>query len=357
LQKRPSLLRDFFSKFEVFLAVNRKTVIVNRRTFFTVIFFLVCLWTANAQDPEFSQFYANPLYLNPALTGATACPRLAGTYRNQWPGLGNSYNTYSFSYDQGVGFLHGGLGLLVIADRAGGGSLNTTTIGLSYAYKFNITERLNASLAIRGSYYQRRIVWENFIFEDQIDPRSGEVVRPTSEPQPGNSTIKAVDFSAGMFLDYDGLVYGGFAVDHLTQPRNGFYIDNDSRLQMKYTAHAGSVINLKQGYAYDDDREFSISPNILYQQQGSFHQLNLGAYLTFDPLVCGLWFRHNFENPDAVIILVGVHYKNLRVGYSYDLNVSNLFSVSGGAHEVSASWQLPCYERKRKIRAIKCPRF
>jgi type IX secretion system PorP/SprF family membrane protein len=310
-----------------------------------------------AQDPEFSQFYANPLYLNPALTGAAVCPRLTGNYRNQWPGLGKAFNTYSFSYDQYVGIFHGGLGLLMTADRAGGGNLNTTTIGLSYAYKFNITEKLNASMAIRGSYYQRRLVWENFVFEDMIDPRTGEVIRPTSEKQPDYPRISAVDFSAGIFLDYDGLIYGGFAADHLTQPRNGFYNDNTSKLYIKYTAHVGSVINLKQGPASDEEREFSISPNILYQQQNNFHQLNLGAYLTFDPLVVGLWFRHNFENADALIAMVGIHYKGLRVGYSYDLNVSRLFSVSGGAHEVSASWQFPCIERKRRIKAIKCPSF
>jgi len=329
---------------------------VKRRSCFIAVFLLSILGTAFAQDPEFSQFYANPLYLNPALTGATVCPRITGNYRNQWPGIGNAYNTYSFSYDMYVGILHGGLGLLVTADRAGKGSLNTTTIGLSYAYKFNITEKLDASLAVRGSYYQRRLVWENFVFEDQIGPR-GEIIGPTSEKPPDNPSVATVDFSAGMFLDYNGMVYGGFAVDHLTQPKNGFYNDNTSYLYLKYTAHAGTVINLKKGLNSDEDKEFSISPNVLYQQQGGFHQLNIGTYLTIDPLVCGLWFRHNFENPDALVVMAGIHYKNLRVGYSYDLSVSRLFSVSGGAHEVSASWQFPCIERKRKIRAIKCPRF
>ena len=347
----------FFPIFAVIASFMQKTGFVKFKASITIFLILASVHAAFAQDPEFSQFYANPLYLNPALTGSTVCPRVMGNYRNQWPGLGKAYSTYSFSYDQYFGVLHGGLGLLVMADRAGGGSLNTTTIGLSYAYMFRITEKLNASLSVRGSYYQRRIVWENFIFGDQIDPRSGEVIRPTNEKAPDYSSIIAPDFSAGMFLDYNGLVYGGVAVDHLTQPKNGFYADNTSRLNMKVTAHAGSVINLKQGYGGDEEKEFSISPNILYQQQGSFHQLNLGAYLTFDPLVVGLWYRHNFENADAVIILAGIHYKNLRVGYSYDLNVSRLFSVSGGAHKVSASWQFPCFERKRKIRAIKCPRF
>src|SRR6185295_17434324 len=53
-----------------------------------------------AQDPEFTQFYANPLYLNPAFAGTARCPRICLNYRNQWPGISGTYVTYSASYDQ-----------------------------------------------------------------------------------------------------------------------------------------------------------------------------------------------------------------------------------------------------------------
>ncbi len=328
-----------------------------RRSPVTVLFLITfILGKSFAQDPEFSQFYANPLYLNPAMTGITICPRAVGNYRNQWPGIGKAFNTYSFSYDQYVDALHGGLGLLVTADRAGGGNLNTTTISLMYAYKFNLTSHLQASGAVKAGYYQRRLVWENLRFEDMIDPQNGFTL-PTAEKQPDNLSVGVPDFSAGVFLGYDDLVYGGIAVDHLSQPKIGFYNDNSTILPMKFTVHAGSVISLRTNGSADEDREFSISPNILYQQQFQFHQLNVGLYLTIDPFVGGLWFRHNFENPDAIIPMIGVHYKNLRVGYSYDYTVSKLKSVSGGAHEVSASWQFPCIEKRRHVRAIKCPRF
>ena len=42
---------------------------------------------AQAQDPTFTQFYANPVYLNPALAGSHGCPRLSSNYRNEWPQL------------------------------------------------------------------------------------------------------------------------------------------------------------------------------------------------------------------------------------------------------------------------------
>ena len=55
-----------------------------------------------AQDPEFTQFYANQLYLNPAFAGSARCPRLCLNYRNQWPALTGTFITYSASYDQQI---------------------------------------------------------------------------------------------------------------------------------------------------------------------------------------------------------------------------------------------------------------
>ncbi len=308
-----------------------------------------------AQDPEFSQFYANPLYLNPALAGATGCPKVNGSYRNQWPAIGKAFITYSLSYDQYVKFLHGGIGLRLLADRAGNGNLNTTEISLMYAYKFNITDHLQASGALEVGWYQRRLVWDNLKFEDMIDPVNGFVL-PTSEKRPDNEIVSAPDFSTGIFLAYDDLIYGGIAVDHMTQPKVGFYADNATQLDIKYTVHAGANISLHKNGA-SEEREFSLSPNVLYQQQFKFHQLNVGLYLTVDPFIGGVWFRHNFENPDAIIPMLGLNYKGFRVGYSYDYSVSRLKGASGGAHEVSASYQFPCIEKRRHIRAIKCPRF
>jgi type IX secretion system PorP/SprF family membrane protein len=327
----------------------------NRPFIITVITLFAFMQLTYSQDPEFSQFYANPLYLNPALAVAPVCPRLIGNFRDQWPTIGGAFVTYSASYDQYVDFLHGGIGLLFTADRTGGGNLNTTALSLMYAYKFNISEHLYASTALQVGYFQRRLVWENLTFEDMIDPQNGFVL-PTSEKQPDNLTVAAPDFSAGVFLGYDNIVYGGIAVDHLSQPKIGFYADNTSKLDMKITAHVGSVINLK-GNGSSEDKEFSISPNVLYQQQFKFHQLNLGLYLTYDFLLTGLWFRYSFENADAIIPMVGIHYKNLQIGFSYDATISNLKSATGGAYEASLSWQFPCIEKRRTIKAIKCPRF
>ena len=49
-----------------------------------------------AQDPEFTQFYANKLYLNPAFAGSHNCPRIVMNYRNQWPAITGNFVTTAF---------------------------------------------------------------------------------------------------------------------------------------------------------------------------------------------------------------------------------------------------------------------
>lgn len=312
-----------------------------------------------AQDPEFSQFYANPLYLNPALAGANICPRIVLNYRNQWPGLAKSFVTYNASYDQYVDKIAGGVGIMVNVDNAGSGILKTTQASLMYAYNLRAGENLFFNLAVQGTFYQKSLDWDLLQFGDQIDPQQGFVL-PTSETPPDNSSVAFPDFAAGMAFGWKGILHGGVAVHHLTQPDMAFYSANENKLPMKITGHLGMNISLEgagSAFSEQEESQFYIAPNLLYQQQGEFHQLNAGIYVIRLPIVVGGWFRHNFENADAFIALVGINYKNLRLGYSYDLTLSKLKSNTGGSHEVSAAWQFDCIEKRRKLRAIKCPDF
>ena len=89
-----------------------------------------------AQDALFSQYYANPLYLNPAFAGTNVCPRLAFHFRDQWPSAPGTFMTYSASYDEHFDKLSGGVGVLLMGDRAGeGGIINTYTASAMYSFK------------------------------------------------------------------------------------------------------------------------------------------------------------------------------------------------------------------------------
>ena len=325
------------------------------RKFFLIFLILFTITEFSyAQDPHFSQFYANSLYLNPALAGSVVCPRLNLNYRNQWPAISGTFITYSASYDQHIDVLNGGIGVLVYSDRQGAGTLNTTNFSGIYSYRLEVSRNFSLKAGLQATYFQRSLNWEKLTFPDQLDPKYGFVYN-SNEPIPDHLSKSFVDFAAGI-VGYSERFYIGFSAHHLTRPDEGF--NSYTRMPIRFTGHLGTVIGLEgiRGKKKGSE-ETTISPNILYMRQQDFEQLNYGLYLTKYPFVGGLWFRHNFNNPDALIMLIGIQQTAFKVGYSYDLTVSTLTNASGGSHELSLTFQFECLEKRPKAKPINCPTF
>lgn len=304
---------------------------------------MIAYKSAKAQDPEFTQFYANPLYLNPALAGSNICPRVAINYRNQWPGISGTYVTTSASIDRYVFGIKSGIGLLVTNDNAAQGTLKTTNVSAIYSKQIQVTRNFSINAGLQATYGQKSIDWSKLTFGDMIDERRGFVYN--SDEVSARTKRSFVDFSAGavMFSKY---VFVGFAAHHLTQPDEGLIYS--SKLPVKFTGHAGATIPVGS-----KSSETTVSPNILYQQQQDFRQLNLGIYVTKGALVGGLWYRNN----DAFILLVGFTHGVFKAGYSYDVTVSKLTNASAGSHEISVGMNFFCKKPKPKYRPSTCPSF
>lgn len=303
-----------------------------------------------AQDPQFTQFYANQLYLNPAFAGTSKCPRIAANYRNQWPSISGTFVTYSVAYDQYLSGINGGLGVLVTRDDAGKGILTTTRASFIYSYHLAINSKSSINFGFEGGYHVKALNTDNLIFGDQISPTQGVVGGATQDPAQSTSR-SAPDFSFGA-LYYSKYFFMGAAGHHLTEPDEGLI--DESKLPMKITGHMGAKIPLRgMTGGVTKGAKSSISPNVLYQRQGDFQQLNLGLYVQKGALVTGLWYR----NSDAFIVLIGIEQDMVKLGYSYDLTVSRLGSATAGSHEVSVQWQFPCRPPRQKLRAIQCPSF
>lgn len=309
-------------------------------------------------DPHFSQFYANPLYLNPAFAGSNICPRLILNYRNQWPSI-PGFVTYNASYDQYFDAIHGGLGLLVNNDNEGGSTLTTTTVNLLYAYNLDVTSKFSIKAGFEASYFWNKLDWSKLVFGDQISANIGYTGLPSQEKQPDNLSKSSIDFSAGL-LGYSDKVYFGIAANHLTEPNVGFY--STTNYPLKLTAHAGFIIPLegRDNGTTRESQPTTISPNVLFLKQQDFEELNFGMYFNKYPFVGGLWYRQSLGvNPlgDAVIVLVGLQTGMIKFGYSYDITVSKLTLAAGGAHEISFAFLFGCPPKKQKIRVINCPTF
>ena len=118
---------------------------------------MVAVHAGWAQDPAFSQFYANPLFMNPAMAGVEGPAKVYVGYRNQWPGATDPYSTYHASYEQYITSLQGGVGVHVINDRQGAGIFNSISLDAIYSYHLRVSSDLMVTGGFQASVGQRNM--------------------------------------------------------------------------------------------------------------------------------------------------------------------------------------------------------
>lgn len=340
------------------------------RTFLAAVCVCFMVIEAQAQDPHYTQFYANQQYLNPALAGAGAGPRVSMNYRAQWVNIPGSYRQFAAGYDQPLYFGRSvqGVGLLVHSDKAGEGNLSKTDVYANYSFAIQMggyKKKHYLRMGIGAGFQQASIDFSRLRFSDQIDSEEGFIYATQEVLQ--RSGRFSPDVNAGLAW-YNDIAWVSASAHHITQPDNQWFVGTppsgvDTRWPMRLTFTGG--VSLPVGPMNEPDKVV-VSPSMIFMQQRRFNQLNLGTYVTIKPIVLGVWYRSNFNNfenafiqSDMVAGLVGFKEGIFSVGYSYDYTLSKLGnSISGGSHEIALVLEFESEKKSRFIhRKLPCPRF
>lgn len=343
---------------------------INRCIRIATVVFTVCI-TLNvfSQDIHFSQFYASPLTLNPAMTGnLNGNYRLTAIYRNQYATIPAPYNTFAISGDMSIlrnslGGDHAGVGIMAYNDVAGDGNLSNTSVFVSTAYHKGLDrfKRHNISIGIQGGFTQKSLNFDNLYFASQLTDDGFNTNLPNGEFLVGNQSFSYFDFNLGAM--YTGRLvegvsgYGGVSFHHFGQPKESF-LGTDNRLGSRLVLHGGGEIFITNS--------LSVSPSAIYMQQTGAQELVLGSAVGYHflnngqtgkrtSLFAGLWYRI----PHEIIFVGGIDFKDLRFGISYDLTVSDLSNANAyqGGFEISLAYIGTLFETRRKAPLMYCPRF
>jgi len=344
-----------------------------------IIYVLFCVTyfspgISRAQDPAFSQFFASPLTLNPALTGKfNGALRVAGNYRNQWPQINNAYITSTISVDGNImvnKITNGdawGVGLMTMTDKTADGILTSNYVAVSTSYQKALDENGwdQIGIGFQGSYASKRLDGTRLNFEDQLDQQGGWTL-PSSELVSGHQVnLSYFDLNLGILYngstDGNNNYYLGASAYHILQPTESFSGDNLYTLHPRFTLHGGYSFPLS-----DANNNNFIHLSGLYSRQSNAVDAMIGGTWSYNlnsdepaagpiNLYLGIWTR--FSNlTDAIIPYVGLDVGSFTIGMTYDVNVSSLKSASEsqGGFEISIVYiKKPADGRK----TIPCPKF
>ena len=339
-----------------------------RKAFLSLCACLSCLalpHASRAQDPHFSQFFSSPLTLNPALTGLFDGQfRVTGNYRNQWPTFNNAFRTGTVSFDMGL--LEKklpendrlGVGVMALNDRHVNGILNNSHVSLSAAYHKGLDENGYHRLTVgfQGTFTTKRLDASMADFEDELTALGFTGV---TQEVFGNGKVNVGYFDLQTGLLYSGSTngsnnfYAGVSLYHVNRPNESF-LGGNFVLEQRLTLHGGGYV------PFGDNKTFHTS--FIHQRQAGANETVFGGALSVNAtrdeyfpleIYAGAWYRLK----DAVIPYVGVEFSGIRIGYSYDINVSTLSTASNrrGGGEISVIYIKKPVDWYRK--KMHCPKF
>ncbi len=333
---------------------------IQLRSFILSIFFILNT-SLKAQDPQFTQFYATPLFLNPAFTGLTYEHRFTANYRNQWPGVKTTYSTYMATYDYNISNLNSGIGFYVLQDRAGTSNLVSTHSGGNFAYRIKVGKYAEARAGLQLTMVQKKLDNTRLTFNDQFVTGSS-----ISQDALSIDKINYLDVGVGGLFNSSNY-WAGFAIKHINQP-NASMLGNIEPLPLFISVHGGYRYIIKARGAGRTKLEEFVSASVHYRHQQKYDQLDVGAYYFKQLINVGIWYRGlpfkkykaGYTNRESISLLVGLEIpdKNFRIGYSYDLTLSKLgINNTQGAHELSLVYEIAKKQKRNKRVLVTCPKF
>lgn len=333
-----------------------------KNTVFVMLFTIGGCVQLSSQDIHYSQFLYSPHNLNPGMTGNfDGRFRVAFNHRQQWQSFINPFQTTSIGLDARdfLNIKNFGLGFNFFHDQVGTTKFRTIQLNVPVSYRIPITRDSmhSVTLGAQAGFETQSLDGSASTFGSQYNGNRYDGDRP-GEDVSGNSGANPV-FAAGavynLDISHDLRFKAGVGIFNLNQPNIEFTNGAGGELNRRYNYHLGATIYLTP--------QWFLTPGAIHSTQGKFRETVYGSEINYEfdgtmyryrAAFVGLWNR----NKDAAIADIGFYYNSWRVGFSYDINYSQLEPATGnrGGWEVSVIYILRELLPKRSSYKY-CPNF
>ena len=316
------------------------------------VFLIVCSVfqiLAVAQQPLYTQYYTNPLPVNPAFTGSSHQFRAGINFRNQWSNFDDPITAYSIYADNYFANINSGIGFLAYSDQAGSLNYRSTRISGYYSYNAKLATKTYLKAGLEPTIGIQSLNQNSLLFNDQLSV-DGQTSNVTSENLQGVQKTY-INLNSGLLLTANNFWLGASGYNFLMPQIS---VSQQSKLPIGFGLQSGIKIDfLSNVISRREKKQRFLMPNVFFSSIGNSKQLFVGTELGYEPFSLGLMFRGNYfskvsgaPNTTSVAISIGFRKKNVQANYTYDLPVSNKTTLLGPSHEIGIRtffkiWQRP----------------
>lgn len=316
---------------------------MKRILFFILLTGLFTLGYAQ-QEAQFSQYYNNPYFFNPAAGGVTKTIQIDLGYRRQWLGIegtpqsfyATGHSEVSFSDRKEVvdefnvdgenlyaapkritGINKHVMGGKVLSDQIG--PFQKTSAMASYAYHLRFSKKTMLSLGVSAGISNLGLRSDKVVLLDQNDGEYNEFLA-------NNSNVTLFDVDAGIAFYSERFHFGISSAQLLN---NELEIDNvmtESNLGRHWFMYG--MYNLPI-----NTTDIAIEPHFMAQLIGGApFSFNLGSRVIYQNRY---WANISYRFQDALNLAVGLNFaQRFTFGYAYDVAMGQVQRSSNYVHEL-----------------------
>lgn len=300
---------------------------------------LVTGTTIAQQVPFSSQYYTNPFVTNPAFTGNHERVNAFLTHRSQWTGISGAPQTSYLTIDGPIEAKNIGLGLNVYSDVTD--IMSRVGAFANYSYKLKINDDNNLFIGLALGAINNKIDFSKAVVRDVDDP--------FLFTQAQSKTAFSADFGLG--YTFKKLEVGIAAPQILGNTMKYKMTDNGSSYYTFARHYQGSI-----KYVFDvvKDKEITAYPLIMVRYAtGSVFQYDVNAVLDWKKIG---WIGVTYHSTYAVAISGGLRYKNIGVGYAYDLGIGKVKKFTGSSSEFLLSYTFGGAKKEEDVAKVEDPK-
>ncbi len=311
-----------------------------KRFFLFLSMFLLTFYKLLSQDISFTDPYSDKIIFSPAYSGLSDCSVLNLNYNKNFTSnyFSASYNKYFNKYKTGAGFI-------VKNNTQAKGAINDINISFIYSYKIALTKKSLINTAIQTSYLQQNINAENLIFNNQINPITGNISINNTEYL--FDTYKDINFSIA--TTYISNKYRtGIVIKHIDKIFNK---NNTLKINPYLKLHFAKTF-------FKKNKKTLITPEIIYTFQDNFNEITYGIHIVNNIFLTRFFIKHNINfNTISAIITLGINLKNVRISYSYSISQNKILMLPNSSNQISILYKFNCKEKRNHKKAIFCSKF